>query len=164
MPLCNRMFCCIFGWYFYIEIRLKYERNILLSSSRAFSLSTPTFSLSIPVDNSEATWKKATKCNKQIALPSLSWINKVEHDFHVDFMFEHMAIEFTTSVPKTRVPTQNILWYLETNLPQWPKFPNLHLKIMRTFFRLHTAAGSLKTLKSIGGSFWPKYNTYQGRI
>ena len=57
MPLCNRMFCCIFGWYFYIEIRLKYEKNILLSSSRAFSSSTP-------VDNSEATWKEATKCNK----------------------------------------------------------------------------------------------------
>ena len=59
MPLCNRMFCCIFGWYFYIEIRLKYEKNILLSSSRAFSLSTS-------VENSEATWKKATKCNKLI--------------------------------------------------------------------------------------------------
>ena len=43
--------------FFYIEIRLKYEKNILLSSSRAFSLSTP-------VDNSEAIWKKATKCNK----------------------------------------------------------------------------------------------------
>ena len=36
MPLCNRMFCCIFGWYFYIEIRLKYEKIILSSSSRAF--------------------------------------------------------------------------------------------------------------------------------
>ena len=64
MPLCNRMFCCIFGWYFYIEIRLKYKRNILLSSSRAFSLSTPAFLLSTPVENSLATWKKATKCNK----------------------------------------------------------------------------------------------------
>ena len=73
---------------------------------------------------------------KQIALPSLSWINKVEHDFHVDFMFEHMAIEFTTSVPKTRVPTQNILWYLETNLPQWPKFPNFHLQITAFFSRM----------------------------
>ena len=49
---------------FYIEIRVKYEKNILLSSSRAFSLSTPTFLLSTPVENSEATWKKATKCNK----------------------------------------------------------------------------------------------------
>ena len=66
MPLCNRMFCCIFGWYFYIEIRLKYEKNILLSSSRAFSLSTPTFSFSTPLDNSEATWKRATKCNKTV--------------------------------------------------------------------------------------------------
>ena len=46
MPLCNRMFCCIFGWYFYIGIRLKYEKNILLSSSRPFSLSTTTLSLS----------------------------------------------------------------------------------------------------------------------
>jgi hypothetical protein len=30
---------------------------VLFVSSRAFSLSTP-------VDNSEARWKKATKCNK----------------------------------------------------------------------------------------------------
>ena len=29
-----------------------------------FSLSTPTFLLSTPVENSEAAWKKATKCNK----------------------------------------------------------------------------------------------------
>ena len=71
MPLCNRMFCCIFGWYFFIKIRLKYEKIILLSSSRAFLLSTlifllsaSTFQFSTPMDNSEATWNKATKCNK----------------------------------------------------------------------------------------------------
>ena len=85
MPLCNRMFCCIFGWYFSIEIRLKYEKlfcipalelfhclplwkTVLFVSSRAFSLSTPTFLLSTPVENSEATWKKATKCNKKCCL------------------------------------------------------------------------------------------------
>ena len=37
---------------------LECERNILLSSSRAFSLSTVTFLLSTPLENSEATWKK----------------------------------------------------------------------------------------------------------
>ena len=73
MPLCNRMYCCIFGQYFFIEIRLKYEKKMLLFhclplwktvlfvSSRAFSLSTS-------VDNSEAIWKKATKCNKILFL------------------------------------------------------------------------------------------------
>ena len=66
MALCNRMFCCIFGWYFYIKIRLKYEKKNLMSSCRAFSLSTPTSSLSTPVNNSEFTWKKATKCNKKM--------------------------------------------------------------------------------------------------
>ena len=41
------------------------QKNILLSSFRAFSLSTPRFHcLSTPVDKCEATWKKATKCNK----------------------------------------------------------------------------------------------------
>ena len=30
MPLCNRMFCCIFGWYFYIELRLKCEKKIIV--------------------------------------------------------------------------------------------------------------------------------------
>ena len=66
MPLCNRMFCCIFGWHFYIEISLKHEENNLLSSSRAFSLSTSSFLFSTPVENSEATWKKATKWNKEL--------------------------------------------------------------------------------------------------
>ena len=28
MPLCNRMFCCIFGRYFFIKIRQKYEKKI----------------------------------------------------------------------------------------------------------------------------------------
>ena len=57
------MFCCIFGWYFYIEIRLKNEKDILLSSSRAFSLFTPIENsavwqhLSFFIVNSEATWK-----------------------------------------------------------------------------------------------------------
>ena len=33
-------------------------KTVLFISSRAFSSSIPTFSLSTPVDNSEATWKK----------------------------------------------------------------------------------------------------------
>ena len=65
-PYYNRVFYCIFGWYFYIKIRLKYEKNVLLSISRAFLLSIPTFSLSTSEDNNEATWKKATKCNKSL--------------------------------------------------------------------------------------------------
>ena len=48
------LFCCLPLW-----------KTVLFVSSRAFSLSTPTFLLSTPVDNREATWKKATKCNKQ---------------------------------------------------------------------------------------------------
>ena len=47
------LFCCLPLW-----------KTVLFVSSRAFSLSTPTFLLSTPVENSEATWKKATKCNK----------------------------------------------------------------------------------------------------
>ena len=47
-------------------------KTVLFVSSRAFSLSTPTYSLSTPVENSEATWKKATKCNKPISLDLLS--------------------------------------------------------------------------------------------
>ena len=39
---------------------------MLFVSSRAFSLSTQTFLLSTPSENSEATWKKATKCNKLV--------------------------------------------------------------------------------------------------
>ena len=51
------LFCCLPLW-----------KTVLFVSSRAFSLSTPTFSLSTPVDNSEATRKKATECNKETFL------------------------------------------------------------------------------------------------
>ena len=40
-------------------------KTALFVSSRAFLLSTPTFLLSTSVEISEATWKKATKCNKR---------------------------------------------------------------------------------------------------
>ena len=46
--LALELFCCLPLW-----------KTVLFVSSRAFSLSTP-------VENSEATWKKATKCNKEI--------------------------------------------------------------------------------------------------
>ena len=49
----------------------------------------------------QVTQKNMKITKKWDFLPSLSRFNKVEHDFHVDFvMFEHMAIGFTT-VPKT---------------------------------------------------------------
>ena len=43
-------------------------KTVLFVSSGAFSLSTPTFSLSTSGDNTKATQKKATKCNKLIYL------------------------------------------------------------------------------------------------
>ena len=48
------LFCCLPLW-----------KTVLFVSSRAFLLSTPTFLLSTLYKNSEATWKKATKCNKR---------------------------------------------------------------------------------------------------
>ena len=48
------LFCCLPLW-----------KTELFVSSRAFLLSTPTFLFSTSLTNSEATWKKATKCNKR---------------------------------------------------------------------------------------------------
>jgi len=59
----KKIFCCPALELFHCLPLWKTE---LFVSSRAFLLSTPTFLLSTPVDNSEATWKKATKCNKHI--------------------------------------------------------------------------------------------------
>ena len=61
----KKIFCCPALELFHC---LPLWKTVLFVSSRAFSLSTPTFLLSTPVDNSEATWKKATKCNKLIFL------------------------------------------------------------------------------------------------
>ena len=38
--------------------------ELFLSSVPIFCFVPPLFSLSTPMDNSEATWKTATKCNK----------------------------------------------------------------------------------------------------
>ena len=57
----KKIFCCPALKLFHC---LPLWKTVLFVSSRAFSLSTPTFLLSTPLDNSEATWKKATKCNK----------------------------------------------------------------------------------------------------
>ena len=43
MPLCNRMFCCIFGWYFYIEIRLKQEKIFCCPALEHFHCLPPLF-------------------------------------------------------------------------------------------------------------------------
>ena len=58
----------IWGICFNTEMRPKFKEIILLSSSRAFQLSTSTFDLSISMENSEATWKTATKCNKWVCI------------------------------------------------------------------------------------------------
>ena len=59
MPLCNRIFCCIFGWYFYVQPGRNIKKIILFSSSRAFSLSTPSFSMSI-------LWKRVRLHGKKL--------------------------------------------------------------------------------------------------
>ena len=58
MPLCNRMFCCIFGWYFYIEIRLKYEKKIFCCPALELFHCLPLWT------TVRLHGKKATKCNK----------------------------------------------------------------------------------------------------
>ena len=59
----KKIFCCPALELFHC---LPQWKTVLFVSSRAFSLSTPTFLLSTPVENSEATWKKARKCNKNV--------------------------------------------------------------------------------------------------
>ena len=51
-----------------ISVQCALWKTVLFVSSRAFLLSTPTFLSSTPAENSEATWKKATKCNKSFFL------------------------------------------------------------------------------------------------
>ena len=57
----KELFCCPARELFHC---LPLWKTVLFVSSRAFSLSTPPFLLSTPVENNEAKWKKATKCNK----------------------------------------------------------------------------------------------------
>ena len=57
----KKLFCCPALELFHC---LPLWKTVLFVSSRAFLLSTPIFLFSTPVEESEATWKKATKCNK----------------------------------------------------------------------------------------------------
>ena len=61
----KKLFCCPALELFHC---LPLWKTVLFVSSRAFLLSTPTFLFSTPAEKSEATWKKATKCNKHFCL------------------------------------------------------------------------------------------------
>ena len=58
----KKLFCCPALEIFHC---LPLCKTVLFVSSRPFSLYTLIFFLSTPADNSEATWKKATKCIKK---------------------------------------------------------------------------------------------------
>ena len=47
MPSCNRMFCCIFGWYFYVEIRLKCEKIFCCPALELFHCLPPLVHLKL---------------------------------------------------------------------------------------------------------------------
>ena len=85
----KKLFCCpaleLFHW-------LPLWKTVLFVSSRAFSLSTPTFLLSTPVKNSEATWKKATKCNKKSCQPSTYVNDPLVHN--LDRIFAYLISSF----------------------------------------------------------------------
>ena len=76
----KKLFCCPALELFHC---LPLWKTVLFVSSRAFLLSTPTFLLSTPVENSEATWKKATKCNKTIR-EGLVHISKIVYSIEMD--------------------------------------------------------------------------------
>jgi hypothetical protein len=58
-----KIFCCpALELFHYLPL----WKTVLFVSSRAFLLSTPTFSLSTPVDSSEATWKKLQNAKKDL--------------------------------------------------------------------------------------------------
>ena len=70
----KKLFCCPALELFHC---LPLWKTVLFVSSRALLLSTPTFLLSTLYKNSEATWKKATKCNKAIEmLENLRYLHK----------------------------------------------------------------------------------------
>ena len=134
MPLCNRMFCCIFGWYFFIKIRLKMKKIFYCPALELFCclplwktvlfVSSGAFSLSTSMDNSEATWKKATKCNK---------LRCFRHNMLTDWVW---GMEWTWKKLRKQealVPTSTLLFHQQANtitLPQWSDIDNFIRKFI----------------------------------
>ena len=81
----KKLFCCPALELFHC---LPLWKTVLFVSSRAFLLSTP-------VENSEATWKKATKCNKMtIWLLQRKWQNSaIQYSNEITLRKEIVAIE-----------------------------------------------------------------------
>ena len=117
------LFCCLPLW-----------KTVLFVSSRAFSLSTPTFLLSTPVENSEATWKKATKCNK-----SLYWLlhlrshNEMKsflkkHSYFIQLHFLKMSMIRHRAVHKNKntlsIISLLVLRCLSLNISSYQSCPN----------------------------------------
>jgi hypothetical protein len=98
-------------------------KTVLIVSSRAFWLSTPTFSLSTPVDNSEATWKKATKCNKSAC--AFVWHSVLSsRQFHLAIIYTEVhsgpgLISFMQN--PLRASMINLSFY---HYPLWASIPN----------------------------------------
>ena len=90
----KKLFCCPALELFHC---LPLWKTVLFVSSRAFLLSTPTFLFSTPVENSEATWKKATKCNKLLHC----FLKFDKKEIHVNSIFLYPEIiDFDTLLKK----------------------------------------------------------------
>ena len=88
----KKLFCCPALELFHC---LPLWKTVLFVSSRAFLFSTPTFLFSTPVEKSEATWKKATKCNKKSYLTNASYMYFLTTVIVIGF-----CLKWITLVPK----------------------------------------------------------------
>ena len=99
----KKIFCCPALELFHC---LPLWKTVLFVSSRAFLLSTPIFLFSTPVEKSEATWKKATKCNKAKYITLHTNIQKKLSLLHFVAFF-HVASLFSTGVDNEKVGVVN---------------------------------------------------------
>ena len=122
------LFCCLPLW-----------KTVLFVSSRAFSLSIPTFLLSTPVENSEATWKKAIKCNKilQSSIP-------VNCYYVVDLLMAYL--ELFHLLQACRILSFELrFFFFCRELKTW----NNLLKNSKTNYGLYNQANTLKEMNDV---------------
>ena len=107
------------------------QQDVLLSSSRAFSLSTKTFSLSTSINNSKPTQKKATKCKKYLctfqALTSESSLSKSSSLESATSFLAYHRFWFISWVHIHNIPILHLLplqgqKYSSLQVMQWQKW------------------------------------------
>ena len=170
MPLCDRMFCCIFGWFSVFKSGWNMKKLFCCPALELFHFLPPLFCcLTLWKTVRLLTWKKATKCNKCIIISYLTKITAFFTDSKIAFLiwaseksgmvheisFAIICLLTTQSNPEEVVRLFTLVEYLNTE-----SFGIVHVfdNIFGNFCLLRICVGTNPNINYTRSILWIKWN------